>query len=616
MNIIRVFILVTLVKLICAKDDHTINFIRDFIENERKPTHLILNDLCWPKHIKVKLTKKLSKDGCRVSSSTNTLHECQKHGIMFLLDLDCPQSEDAIEIASSRNLFGSPYRWLILSTNPEQLESSVLWESPVLPDSDLVLAEKSENGYKLTELHKTSKNMSMISSPRGYYNGTLVDVRTHREIFRRRRNLMGAPLTMSNVIQDSNKTMYHLPREDRLDLQNDVIAKTSWMNARLAFQMLNATARYIFSHRWGYKQNGQWSGMINDLHTGRADVGTNCLGTMTDRFEVILYTDTLARYRVAFILRQPPLSYVSNIFSLPFSTSVWIAIALCSCLSMFALYFTSKWEVRKGKTETQLDGTMGDAFLLTMSAISQQGCVIEPRRLSGRIIVWIFFAVLMALYAAYSANIVVLLQAPSNSIKNLAQLVSSKLTLAAYDVDYSQFIFKLYNDSLHMAVYKKIKPEKSNGLLYEMNEGVEKIRQGLFAFHSITEPVYRRIEQTFLEGEKCDLVEIDYLNAFDPFTPVKKDSPYLELMRVVFKQLAESGIRTAIHKRMFIPKPHCSTKMAAFSSVGMMDLKPVLLLMVYGAVLSLAILVLEMVHYRLYTTRKRERKTKKSKYIY
>ncbi|XP_052755908.1 uncharacterized protein LOC113521876 isoform X2 [Galleria mellonella] len=523
MNIIRVFILVTLVKLICAKDDHTINFIRDFIENERKPTHLILNDLCWPKHIKVKLTKKLSKDGCRVSSSTNTLHECQKHGIMFLLDLDCPQSEDAIEIASSRNLFGSPYRWLILSTNPEQLESSVLWESPVLPDSDLVLAEKSENGYKLTELHKTSKNMSMISSPRGYYNGTLVDVRTHREIFRRRRNLMGAPLTMSNVIQDSNKTMYHLPREDRLDLQNDVIAKTSWMNARLAFQMLNATARYIFSHRWGYKQNGQWSGMINDLHTGRADVGTNCLGTMTDRFEVILYTDTLARYRVAFILRQPPLSYVSNIFSLPFSTSVWIAIALCSCLSMFALYFTSKWEVRKGK---------------------------------------------------------------------------------------------LYNDSLHMAVYKKIKPEKSNGLLYEMNEGVEKIRQGLFAFHSITEPVYRRIEQTFLEGEKCDLVEIDYLNAFDPFTPVKKDSPYLELMRVVFKQLAESGIRTAIHKRMFIPKPHCSTKMAAFSSVGMMDLKPVLLLMVYGAVLSLAILVLEMVHYRLYTTRKRERKTKKSKYIY
>ncbi|XP_059057955.1 glutamate receptor 3-like [Achroia grisella] len=597
---LKIFILITTEVLVYGNDANTVSFIRSFIDNEQKPTHLILNDLCWPKYNELQLVKEVSKDACSVSSSTYQLNRYQKHGILFLLDIDCPNSNDVIKNATSRNIFGAPYRWLMLSTDPKRLKSSVLWKSPVLTDSDVILAEKSETGFKLTEIHKPSKNLSMILTSRGYYNGTLVDTRPHREIYRRRKDLMGAPLTMSNVIQDSNVTQYHLPREDRLDLQHDVIAKTSWMNARLAFQMLNATPRYIFSHRWGYKQNGQWSGMINDLNTGRADVGTNCLGTMIERLEVIAYTDTLANYRVAFVLRQPPLSYVSNIFSLPFSGTVWIAIALCAILSMFALYIASKWEAKNRKNLSQPDGTIGDAFLLTMSAISQQGCVIEPKRLSGRIIVWIFFTVLMALYAAYSANIVVLLQAPSNSIKSLAQLVSSKVALAGYDVDYSQFVFKVYNDSLHMAVYKKIKPDKPNGLLYEMNEGVEKIRQGLFAFHSITEPVYRRIEQTFLEGEKCDLVEIDYLNGFNPLAPVKKDSPYLELMKVAFKQLAESGIRTVLHKRMFIPKPHCSGKMAAFSSVGLMDLKPVLLLMVYGATLSLTILLLEIVHHRLF----------------
>lgn len=56
--------------------------------------------------------------------------------------------------------------------------------------------------------------------------------------------------------------------------------------------------------------------------------------------------------------------------------------------------------------------------------------------------------------------------------------------------------------------------------------------QGLFAFHSIVEPVYRRVEQTFLEMEKCDLVEVDFMMGFDPSVPVKKDSPYLELLRV------------------------------------------------------------------------------------
>ncbi|XP_059057953.1 probable glutamate receptor [Achroia grisella] len=585
--------------LVHAYDVNSIDFIKSFIDNERKPTHLILNELCWPKSITVKLYNEIIRKGRRVSSTIKTSYSYQNHGIIFLLDLDCPRSEEAIQKAISKNLFGSPYRWLVLSGDPEKLRSSGLWETPALPDSDLVLAERSESGFTLTELHRSSKNSSMVSTPRGYYDTTLVDIRPHREMFRRRRNMMRSPLTMSNVVQDSNSTMYHLPREDRLELQYDVISKTCWINVHLAFQMLNATPRYIFNQRWGYKYKGKWSGMINDLHIGKADVGTNCLGTFMERFEIVTYTDMLAPFHVSFILRQPPLSYVSNIFSLPFSSNVWIATAVCSILAMFGLYITSKIEARGGKTASQLDGTMGDAFLLTMSAVSQQGCVIEPRKVSGRIIVFIFFTVLMALYAAYSANIVVLLQAPSNSIKSLAQLIWSKIPLAAHDVDYNHIVFSTYKDPLHTTVYRKVDPEKGNGQFYAMNEGVERIRQGLFAFHSIAEQVYRRIEQTFLEGEKCDLVEIDFLNRIDPLVPMKKGSPYLELFKVVFKQLAESGIRSAIIKRMLVPKPQCSGKMAAFSSVGLMDLKPVLLLMVYGAALSLTILFLEIAHHKL-----------------
>lgn len=57
--------------------------------------------------------------------------------------------------------------------------------------------------------------------------------------------------------------------------------------------------------------------------------------------------------------------------------------------------------------------------------------------------VLVLFTALMALYAAYSANIVVLLQAPSNSIRTLAQLAHSKVTVAAYDVDYNHFVMKV-----------------------------------------------------------------------------------------------------------------------------------------------------------------------------
>lgn len=57
--------------------------------------------------------------------------------------------------------------------------------------------------------------------------------------------------------------------------------------------------------------------------------------------------------------------------------------------------------------------------------------------------VLVLFMALMALYAAYSANIVVLLQAPSDSIRTLAQLAHSKITVAAYDVDYNHFVIKV-----------------------------------------------------------------------------------------------------------------------------------------------------------------------------
>ncbi|XP_013197356.2 glutamate receptor ionotropic, delta-1 [Amyelois transitella] len=595
MGIFAIFLLISCpLHSVLGRDMTTIDFVNKYVENEQSPTYLIYCNICWNTDLKVELAKKLSSSGFRCSSSFETEFKYYDHNTLFLLDAECPDFEEFVETAISRKLFTFSYRWLILDDN----QNALIIGSPIYSDSDVVVAERTEYGFKMTEIHKPSNTSSMFFTPRGHYNAStaeLTDTREHRSLFRRRRNVMRAPITMANVIQDSNSTQYYLPREERLELQYDVVAKVCWVNVKIAFEMLNATPQYIFSHRWGYKQNGQWSGMVNDLHNGNADLGTNCLVSDPERLSVVTYTDTLASFRVRFIFRQPPLSYVSNIFSLPFSSNVWVAIAACAAVATVAFYLTSKWEARNGTSPTQLDGSIGDALLLTMSAVSQQGCVLEPRRVSGRIMLWIFFTALMALYAAYAANIVVLLQAPSKSIRNLAQLANSKITLAANDVDYNHFVFSLYPDPVRVTIYKRVDPDKGRGQFYDIIEGAEKIRQGLFAFHSIVEPVYRRIEKTFLESEKCDLVEVDYLNAFEPLVPVKKDSPYLELLRVVFKQIRETGVQSAVNRRFQIPKPRCSGQQAAFSSVGLLDLRPVCLLMVHGTLLSVAILFMEVI---------------------
>ncbi|XP_075981148.1 ionotropic receptor 75a-like [Anticarsia gemmatalis] len=598
-----------------AKDETTINFIKLFIINEQKPTHLIYGGLCWKKNIINKFVVQMSKIGSRTSASFEPRIKYQDHQIMFITDLNCPESKRVLALASSRELFQFTYRWLILTYTREQSELTQLQKAPVLPDSDVVVAERVGQQFQMVEKHRPGVNGSMITSPRGYYNGSLVDVRPHRELYRRRRNLMGHPVSVSNVIQDSNTTREHLPKEDRLELQYDSITKACWSAARIGFDMMNATARYIFSYRYGYKVNGNWSGMIADLYDNKADMGTNCV-IFRDRFDVVTYTDLVAPMRMLFIFRQPPLAYVANVFYLPFSTRVWVTIAVCTMIATVTLFLASKWEVAITRkcTQQQLDGSLGDALLLTMSALTQQGCYIEPSRAPGRMMLFVLFTALMALYAAYSANIVVLLQAPSDSIRSLPQLAAAKITLAANDVDYNYFVFNQNNGTLGTSIRERIFPPNGKPQVYSLAEGVEKIRKGLFALHSVAEPVYRKIEATFLESEKCDISIVDYLVTFDSFTPVRKGSPYLELIRVVHKQIRESGIQSAIRLRYLVSKPHCTTKMSSFSSVGFMDMMPVLILMLYGVAVSVAIVIAEITVHHL-MNRHGNKRTSKVQFI-
>lgn len=55
----------------------------------------------------------------------------------------------------------------------------------------------------------------------------------------------------------------------------------------------------------------------------------------------------------------------------------------------------------------------------------------------------ISFVAFMFLYASYSANIVALLQSPSNKIQTLADLLSSRLKFGVDDTVFNHFYFSV-----------------------------------------------------------------------------------------------------------------------------------------------------------------------------
>lgn len=78
---------------------------------------------------------------------------------------------------------------------------------------------------------------------------------------------------------------------------------------------------------------------------------------------------------------------------------------------------------------------------MVFGALCQQGSAIVPRSLSARLLVFIAFLVLMFLYASYSANVVALLQAPSNKINTLEDLLGSRMKISAEDNVFQRFYF-------------------------------------------------------------------------------------------------------------------------------------------------------------------------------
>jgi hypothetical protein len=66
-----------------------------------------------------------------------------------------------------------------------------------------------------------------------------------------------------------------------------------------------------------------------------------------------------------------------------------------------------------------------------------------------------------------------------------------------------------------------------------LEDGIEKIRKGRFAFHLELGPGYKYISDTFLEEDKCNLQTITFLTEIPkPFVAVSKKTPFKEILTV------------------------------------------------------------------------------------
>ncbi|XP_055628375.1 ionotropic receptor 75a-like [Toxorhynchites rutilus septentrionalis] len=411
---------------------------------------------------------------------------------------------------------------------------------PLLVSSEIfILIRKETNHFVIQQVFKLSEQSTLNFEPFGMWlNGSLVDERTAMVTSVRRLDLKGHTLRASMVITNMD-TLNHLT--DYKQKHIDTITKVNYILTNNLAHYLGARVNYSIVSTWGYfnATTRRWDGMIGELSHRSADLGASPLFFTTDRIAVIEYVAMTSATRSKFIFRSPKLSYTENVFLLPFDDTVWIIIAVVILLASALLVVTALAEYRiilsseASNDSTILRPSFRDSLLMIYGATCQQGSAVLPRSFAARTITMVTFTILMFLYVCYSANIVALLQSPSTKIQTLEDLYGSRLKFGAHDTVFNRYYFTHATEPTRQAIFeRKIRQSDGSVNFIPLEQGIDNIRRGLYAFHVEQGVGYKVISETYQEDEKCGLQEIQYLQVIDPYYSIQKNSSFKEHVKI------------------------------------------------------------------------------------
>nr|ULA45346.1 chemosensory ionotropic receptor IR75q.1 [Agrotis segetum] len=592
-----------------------LQMIVDVIKAYDKPT-AVTAKVCWDSATEIKLAKMLSNLDEPISilylGDNKTIQQPYPNNhLLFIIDKHCKDTEFFLKQAGTNRMFSKSYRWLILgnTSQDEGIVASELNHVEISVDSEVITAQEIGNNDIL--LHTIYKLRADNEWNIEYYGTWSVDYGLNKSEDRmlsnmlRRKDFKGEPLTISVVIGD-NRT-----KTDLLGLSNifvDTIAKSSFRCIDPLYDFLNASRVIVFADTWGYLIDGTWNGMIGDIKNGRADLCGTVTYISIERMAILEYLTIPTPITAKFVFRQPPLSYQTNLFILPFSTGVWMSAGAFVLILGAILYINTKWDNKKYEKynkqkmdQTCLPPTWGDITIFVLSAISQQGSSNELKGTLGRLVMFIVFLAFLFLYTSYSAYIVALLQSTSNRIRTLTDLLNSKLELGVEDVPYNRYYFSAAyssKDPIKKAIFEtKVAPRGKPNFM-SIEEGVKAMQKKPFAFNMNIGTGYRIVSAFFQEHEKCGLQEIDFIQNNKPWLCSRKNSPFGEMFKIGYIRIQEHGLTDRENRLIYAKKPVCSVMGGSFDSVNMVDFYPVCLMLLYGMILAFILLGVEILVHR------------------
>lgn len=323
--------------------------------------------------------------------------------------------------------------------------SHYLADSPILPMSNIYIISKSlHDEFSYQKVYRTAHTEPLIFEKYGTFKSDRFDNVGRTEL---RQNLYGYRLRSKTILAHNDSINVYQSYANKVV---DTFPKAHLLMAMDLISMLNATVRMVVVPGFGLFNlaAGTSYGIPLDIITGQLDFSATGYLYRADRVAYIEYVIAPVQTYAAFYYRTPSLSYTDNLFVLPFDELVWACFLVLIVLMVALLtgIMFCEWHVplvpadEGAQADEQSDllrVSIYDSFVLIFGATCQQGSAVTPRCNSARLFMIVSFIALMFLFTSYSANIVALLQSPSDKIRTLQDMLDSPLEMG---VDTSPYV--------------------------------------------------------------------------------------------------------------------------------------------------------------------------------
>nr|UZH23437.1 ionotropic receptor 75d [Anastrepha ludens] len=494
--------------------------------------------------------------------------------------------------ASEHNYFTTNRFWLLLTDEPTNI--SLLDDKDIFlpPDGEvrIIVRQPKAHFYTMVDVYKVSAEKPLRRTSMGVpqmqgVNDLLQALRKFGSAISYRQNLEGITFKTGLVIAFPDL----FTNIEDLSLRHiDTISK---VNNRLTIELANKLNMHFNTHQadnYGWHQpNGSFDGLMGRFQRYELDFAQMAIFMRLDRIALVDFVAETFRIRAGIMFRQPPLSAVANIFAMPFARDVWISILLLMIFTSGIFIVELKYSPHSHEIDIL------DCVVFVWGAMCQQGFYANILNRSARFIVFTTFVSTLFLYTSFSANIVALLQSPSEAIQTLSDLAQSPLEIGVQDTVYNKIYFNESTDPITNPLYhKKIAP-KGDNIFMRPTVGMEKMRTGLFAYQVELQAGYQIISNTFSEPEKCGLKELEPFQLPMIAIPTRKNFPYKELFRRQIRWQREVGLMNREELKWFPQKPKCESGVGGFVSIGITECRYALGIFGFGLLLSALSFILE-----------------------